>query len=271
MPGGHQPFDRSKAVADLVDGMLVPGLVAALNEASHAASTPDTTIAPMRVAQLARIARENGFDASVRYCDVLRQQGVTLATIYLDLLAPTARKLGEQWCQDQVDFTEVTVGTGVLSALMQHYSDAFLRSAPVLAHRRTALLSALPGDQHTFGALMLAELFKREGWDASAVFVMKRTELDDIVRHRWIDVVGLSVGSVILINDLGSVIRGLRKASQNRELYILVGGSWVNNNPELALRSGADGLAADARQAIHQFSAQKTNKTFVKSELTLAR
>ena len=53
------------------------------------------------------------------------RRGASVETLYLDLLAPTARHLGDLWDADVCDFTEVTVGLGRLQQVLHELSPAF--------------------------------------------------------------------------------------------------------------------------------------------------
>ena len=52
-------------------------------------------------------------------------RGLSVETLYLDLLAPAARLLGEMWDDDHCDFATVTVALGRLQRLLRELSPAF--------------------------------------------------------------------------------------------------------------------------------------------------
>jgi hypothetical protein len=77
------------------------------------------------VPELARLVLSDDAQAAARLVARLRADGVPLETIYLDVLAPAARHLGERWEQDLTDFTDVTIGLWRLQQLMYELSPAF--------------------------------------------------------------------------------------------------------------------------------------------------
>lgn len=197
------------------------------------------------------ILAHDGVVASA-YFEAIRARGVSLEAIYLHLLTPAARRLGELWCADLCDFTDVTVALGRLQQALRELSAAFRSEAEPRQHGRRALLTPAPGEQHTFGLFMVAEFFRRAGWDVWGGLPASSRDLTGIVRAEWFDVVGLSVGCESRLDRLSVAIRTIRRASRNRAIGVMVGGPVFVGHPELATWVGADATAVDARQAAQQ-------------------
>ncbi|MBK1711728.1 cobalamin-dependent protein [Rubrivivax gelatinosus] len=179
----------------------------------------------------------------------LRERGVPVESIYLDLLAPAARQLGQMWEQDLVMFSDVTVALGRLHRIMRGLSPSLGHDhqLPVDGHR--ALLLPAAGEQHTFGLSMVAEFFRQAGWEV--VCELDSRSIDPVrrLRREWFDVVGISVGVEARLDRLREGITTMRRASRNRALAVLVGGPVFAADPERAAEVGADGTANDARDA----------------------
>lgn len=181
--------------------------------------------------------------------DAMRVRGVSVETIYLDLLAPVARHLGELWEQDLCDFTEVTIGLGRLQQVLHETSSAFGQAAQRPTTGRRVLLLPCPGEQHTFGIAMVAEFFHRAGWDVAGGPAQADGDPQDMVRREWFDVVGFSVGSESHLGALSECIRSVRKASRNPNVGIIAGGPAFVANPANAARIPADAVAVSGREA----------------------
>jgi methanogenic corrinoid protein MtbC1 len=188
-------------------------------------------------------------DAVGRCVAELVARGATLEAVCLDLLAPTARFLGQLWEADERDFFEVTVALGRVHRAMREA----VHLAPTPAVEPTpagrALISALPGEQHTLGLAMVAEFFVRDGWSVQLGAPASEEELSSLVRTGWLDVVGFSVASEDRLLTLRRVIATARRLSQNPHLVVIVGGRVFTEHPELAGRVGADGHADTAVDA----------------------
>lgn len=181
--------------------------------------------------------------------DAMRVRGVSVETIYLDLLAPVARHLGELWEQDLCDFTEVTIGLGRLQQVLHETSSAFGQSAQRPTTGRRVLLLPCPGEQHTFGIAMVAEFFHRAGWDVAGGPAQSDCDPEDMVRREWFDVVGFSVGSESHFGALAECIRHVREASRNPNVGIIAGGPAFVANPASASLIPADAVAMTGREA----------------------
>jgi methanogenic corrinoid protein MtbC1 len=180
-----------------------------------------------------------------------RHGGLAVETLYLELLGPSARHLGFMWEEDLCDFSTVTVALGRLQRLMREWSPAFGAEVDHPPHGRRALF-VQPGDeQHSFGLSMVAEFFRRDGWDVLGGVGGAVTDPSAKVRDEWVDIIGFSVGSDSRIPWLKETIRAARAAARNPDLVVLVGGPPFTLRPELADEVDADGTARDGREAPH--------------------
>jgi MerR family transcriptional regulator, light-induced transcriptional regulator len=179
----------------------------------------------------------------------IRRKGMSVEMVYLDLLAPAAKHLGELWLEDLCDFTEVTVGLGRLQHLLQELSPAFGSEVQFAANARRVLLMPAPGDQHTFGLSMVAEFFSRSGWEVATGDITSPTNAVDMARLEWLDVMGFSVGSETRLDWLTDCIRRVRQVSRNKNIGIMVGGPVFAEHPEYVELVGADCTAVDGKDA----------------------
>jgi methanogenic corrinoid protein MtbC1 len=181
--------------------------------------------------------------------DALRERGVSVESLYLDLFGPTARRLGEMWEDDRCDFSTVTVALGRLQRLLRELSPAFGTEVEHPANGRRALFVQPRDEQHSFGLSMVAEFFRREGWDVIGGVGGAVASPETLVRDEWIDVIGFSVGSDARLPWLRDTIAAVRAASRNPALSVLVGGPPLVAHPELAASLGADGTARNGKEA----------------------
>lgn len=189
-------------------------------------------------------------DLPIAACiDSLRDRGMSIEVLYLDLLAPAAKHLGVLWVEDLCDFTDVTIALGRLQHLLQELSPAFGTEVEFPANARRALLVPAPGEQHTFGLSMVAEFFMHAGWEVAGGQGAYRDEAIDMVRREWFDVIGFSVGSEARLDWLTSCITSVRQASRNKEIGVLVGGPIFALYPEFVAVVGADATSKDGKQA----------------------
>jgi len=183
----------------------------------------------------------------------LREVGYTIDAIYLQLLAPSARYLGELWEADTCNFSEVTLCLWRIQTMLYDLSPAFQSDAAQRAAapiERRILIANLPGHQHTLGVSMLSEFFRREGWVTLTIPSPQPREIQDSLSMDWFDVLALSAGTDREIDDLQKTVKAARKTSRNPRLAIMVGGALLLRRPELVSIVGADGTADDADSAL---------------------
>lgn len=178
----------------------------------------------------------------------LRRRGVPVATVYLDLLTPAARELGELWEQDRVDFATVTVSLGRLQRLLRQLSPDFGSEVQHPRHGRRVLLTQPDTEQHMFGLSMVAEFFRRDGWDVLGGVAGVGIDATAWTRRDWFDAVGFSIGSEQGLPWLRDTIAQVRKLSRNRGVVVLVGGPIFSLHPQWAADVGAD-ATTDGRSA----------------------
>jgi len=253
-----QPNDMDMAFPTRVAGPLVLKRArkneCAITEPPIAATTADVPLSerpaddPL-VPEFVRAAIAPDDRVIRELVDRLLSQGVSVQSIYLDLLAPTARALGEMWDKDDCDFVDVTTGVGRLQLVLRDLSQMFVRDRPEEEVAGRVLLACVPGEQHSLGLFMVAEFFVRDGWEVHVGPPLSDEQLLADVRSEWYDIVGFSVSCDSRLDHLKREIRRVRQASKNQNVLILVGGRAFNEHPGLLERIGADGSAANAELA----------------------
>ena len=76
---------------------------------------------------------------------------------------------------------------------MNTASTAFMPSVEAHDPRRSALLIPVPGEQHTFGLVMVAEFFLRAGWEVHSDPLASNEGVSSAVRNRWFAVAGIAL------------------------------------------------------------------------------
>jgi MerR family transcriptional regulator, light-induced transcriptional regulator len=246
---------RDLGLARTVEAEIIPRLMLAHKiDIESAARRParGVVIDPRQVAAFGEIVLQDASEEAKAFVARLRASGASIETVLLDLMAPTARRLGEMWDEDNVDFTVVTIGLCCLQRVLRDVSGMLEEGAPVSQHAHRALLALAPGEQHIFSVLMVDEFFRRAGWDVWTMPAATHGELLDLVRRESFQIVGFSLSSEEWLPNLQSIIAGIRGASRNRAVSIMVGGRIFVENPDLAVEIGADGTAANGRDAVKE-------------------
>lgn len=183
--------------------------------------------------------------------DALVEGGTTAEAVYLDLLTPATRRLGELWEEDGCDFVEVTIALGRMQQILRSLSDQFQREAPQpVGITGRALLAGTSEDQHTLGLLLVAEYFVRDGWQVELGPPITGESVETRVRREWFDLVGLSASCDVSVPAIVATLKRVRERSRNPDIRILVGGAVVERHPQFADEVGGDGSVNALPQAL---------------------
>jgi len=206
--------------------------------------------------QLERLAHASlrSADAVLALIDGWRSDGHDLEDIYIRGIAPCARLLGEWWTSDTADFAQVTIASAHLQRALHRLSQEFC--APGAEHPTglNLLLATEPQSQHTMGAFMLGEFFRRRGWKVQLLAPQDGEEVLGHLRRDWFDAVALSISTERHLHRLRDLLRRLRSDAPNPAMSVLVGGGWVLSHPEAFEALGVDLVGGDARQTVQAFS-----------------
>ncbi len=239
---------RQMKLAQIVSRDIVPRLLHL-----HSITQSHDIIADVRptegeIDELAHIVLGDDLGASAAYVATLRDRGLAMDTLFVELLEPTARHLGEMWDNDECDFIDVTLGVARLQKLLAIFNCT--HDVPAFHQRRQVLMAMTPGDQHYFGVAMVEKFLRAGGWMVQAEHEATAEVIEAAVRGNWFAVAGFTLGSDRRIGVLRDVITAVRASSANPSIGIMVGGPMFNEQPELVAEVGADATAPNAPAAV---------------------
>jgi MerR family transcriptional regulator, light-induced transcriptional regulator len=243
---------RMSQLVQTIEQEIIPRLLMAHRDRAPQSAPPSPSrlgIGIEDVHHFAKLALSDNDTLAIGQVNLFLSRGASIETIFVQLLAPTARYLGELWSEDLCSFADVTVGLCRLQRVLRELSPDFEAEGGAAGSGRRILLLPSPGEQHTFGLLMVAEFFRRERWDVSGGSWAQGSDAPALVAGDWYDVLGFSLGSEIHIKALAEIIREARRASRNRALAVLVGGPLFAQHPGYADEVGADGVTIDGSEA----------------------
>ncbi len=184
--------------------------------------------------------------------NALLAKGVSRESIFLELITPAARQLGEWWEQDHLDFTQVSQGLVHMHQVTRDLGFNSNSAPQTAGDIRRIMLACAPGSQHILGITILADFFRVAGWQVVVEISSHESELLRSVQQEWFDVVGLSVGLVEQLPTLPTLIEHLKTQSRNpHAIYILGGAALLTTQAGgSAEHWGADGVSTDAAEAV---------------------
>ncbi len=248
-----QPRPRQHSAADLarmIESEIIPRLMLA-----HASPEPEATeqapaaLDPEALDAFVAMTLSHEAPALIAYVRALLLNGVPLERVYVDLLGAAARRLGDDWMEDAVSFTDVTIALSRLHQVVRGLAVSFPTRGVEPAGHAACFVTA-PGEQHAFGLSLVEDQFRRAGWRTWLNTAATREDAAQAVALDWFDVLGLSAMADAPVTEVASTIALVRKGSLNPRLFVLVGGRLFGDDPELVATVGADAYAPSASAAL---------------------
>ncbi len=231
---------------------------------------PADALRPADVEALVELLLADDAEGCGAWTDALRAAGIDADRLCDELIAPAARRLGERWDEDRCDFAQVSIGLGRLQALV-HRVGADAACAARTRQTGRVLVATLPGRDHLLGPVIVADAFRRAGWDVSFDPAATGAELLRSVRTLRFDVIGVSVALGRDAPPVRALLQALREASRNRAVTTMAGGPALAQHPAMRTELGVDLVAADAREAVtlaQQALSARVGSTDVRSAVT---
>lgn len=252
--------DEDYDLSLLLENLVIPKLIADRDKADNWLHLPGLSQAPLAMRQpaITETDVEEFTQLSVMgeahelldFVDHCLETGSSVETVYIELLAPAARRLGEYWEEDSEDFVGVTMGLWRIQEILRELALRIPPKSRPGHGQRSALFSMMPGEQHSFGTLMVAECFQRAGWDTDVLIQPTQSELTGKFAKRHYDLIGLTVSRDSSTAALRSMVKTIKAVSCNPHIRVMLGGRVINEQPELVDEYGADGTASDAVAAV---------------------
>lgn len=172
--------------------------------------------------------------------------GVEPADVYLDLLVPALRQVGDGWEAGVLTVADEHRATGVAQRLVGRLGPRFARRG---RKRGTVVLGVPAGDPHALPSAILADLLRGVGFDALDIGADAPAESFVDTARQANRLVALMIGPTTgAASQVRRTVRAIRAAGI--AVPVLVGGAAVRDEDD-ARRLGADGWSGrDGRAAV---------------------
>lgn len=185
-------------------------------------------------------------EAAAQMVMQIRREGASLEAVYLSFLAEAARTLGLWWEDDRISFVAVTIATGRIYAIMRALREGL---GPMLVtHDQSVCFASVPGETHTLGVRMAADLFRKKGWDVSLHVGLDHDDLVASLSASAPAVIGLSAGHASSSLALARLILALRVTVPRAAL--MVSGQILEDSEEIVALMDPDLIVHNVPEAI---------------------
>jgi MerR family transcriptional regulator, light-induced transcriptional regulator len=243
---------RSRQLAHEIETRFLPRILEenALSLSLTRRRGKKAVAAPASIEEWAQLAVEDDLPSLAEHFRSALAGESDLPTLFLDILAPAARLLGQWGEEGRISFEVVDRAVRSFEDVVSKFQHDPLPNATRGWRSGSILLSASPGDLHSFGLRMVEELFRRDGWSLTTLPAPCLKDILCEVGRNHFHVLGLSIGGVEAAAAAPALIGAVRAATLNPDLFIVVGGPAVVAGTIGPETMDADYLAIDGASAI---------------------
>lgn len=185
--------------------------------------------------------------ASRLIMDAVRK-GMSIRTVYLEVLLPVQREVGRMWHINELSVAEEHFATSTTRAVMAQ----LMAEAPVAASNQCViLLAAVEGNTHDLGVRAVADFFEIAGW--RVIELGANVPASDLVRAAIdysVDIVAISAAMPSQIGTIEATIAMLRAQLGESCPPVIVGGAAFCSCEEVWQKVGAAAFTNDIDEAI---------------------
>ena len=241
------------SLRSLIESQIIPRLLEA-HPRIGAANAQNFNLAyqPLdaEIAAFAEMCVSRESEDVLEFIEKLLLDHVDSTSIFLNLIAPAARHLGQMWESERADFTQVTMGLLRMHQITHRIGYEYQSGPQKAGPAKRVMLASAPGSQHILGLAMVSEFFRKDGWQVVVEVASTPAALHNAARNEWFDLIGLSVGVTEQLEGLPALISDLKKQSRNPDTPILLGGPAFFASEVSANSLGADGISTNALEGV---------------------
>jgi len=240
-------------ISSVIETQIIPRLLQAHpSGASRLAQETHQTIRipESDVVEFANLCLLNDAILANSFADQLVRDGLSHETIFMQLITPAARYLGVAWETDTADFVQVTNGLMRMHEITHRIGFEYQAGPRKPGPRNRIMLACAPGSQHILGLTIVSEFFNKEGWQTVVEISSSAEGLIHAAANEWFDVIGISVAIESQLDGLETLVAGIRNASQNAKVAILLGGPIFTLRHFNATEFGACEICTDPKVAV---------------------
>lgn len=247
------PAECQSSILSIIESEIIPRLLKAERvDSSHLSLVPPSRAMPSEkeIETFVTLCISQDPHVAQAFVNRLLAEGLNTEHIFLQLITPAARYLGTQWETDRMDFSQVTHGLVRLHAIAHEIGFAYQDGPLIKGEIKRVMIASAPGSEHLLGPTIVAEFFRKEGWQVVVEISPSAHELVQAVGNEWFDTVGLSVSIEQQLTDLSTLVAQIKRFSRNPRVAVLLGGPIFTIRDLQAADFGAGGICTNAKEAV---------------------
>lgn len=185
----------------------------------------------------------------VRLAADMREAGISKTAI-ADLYVPVAaRRMGNAWCEDEMSFADVTIGTARLQSMLRDLGGVWSGDRDTVSDAPTVLMIVAADEYHTLGALVATGQMRRAGMSVRLSIGNMQSGILDLVETFDFDAIMISGSHGEKLKSLRKLIVNVRHALP-KPTPIVLGGVVLELANDVKTITGADHVTDDPQEAL---------------------
>lgn len=182
---------------------------------------------------------------SWRVVEAAQTSGMSIRDVYLEMIIPAMRKVGEEWAQGNISIAQEHAASQVTVRLVSRLSAMIARRG---VSKGTIVLGTPAGEMHTLPVMIASDLIRSEGFEVLDLGsdLPPDAFADTAAAQSRLVAVGVSVTAAGQSDQVSETIAQLRKRV---DVPVFVGGSAIDGD-EHAKLLGADFGARNAQDVL---------------------
>lgn len=167
---------------------------------------------------------------------------------YLGVIQPAMYEIGVGWEMGNLTVAQEHLASAIIARIMSSlYQNHVLSNEQP---QRKAVVTAAPNEFHETGAHIIADFLEMHGWDVYYLGAnIPVQDLRKLLLEKRPFLLAVSVTMPYNLAGVSEIVKAAREKPMNN-IKIMVGGISFNLEPRLFEKVGADGWAANARDAV---------------------
>ncbi|MEM7470446.1 MAG: cobalamin B12-binding domain-containing protein [Pseudomonadota bacterium] len=201
------------------------------------------------VAELEAAVSSRDPSAPATVVEKMRIAHITDIEIADTYIPEVARRLGEAWCSDTMNFATVTIGSARLQGVLRGLGpDWCAEDQHINPTAPRCMVIVPPNAQHTLGATILSGQLRRAGISVSLEIGKDPAILRQKCERARYDAFLISASERENLSDIKTIVQALR--STGRKTPVIVGGNVLAVKDDVLAKTGADLATSDLETAI---------------------
>ncbi|SEW43665.1 Methanogenic corrinoid protein MtbC1 [Cognatiyoonia koreensis] len=179
-----------------------------------------------------------------------QMSGVSPEQLCEHFIPIVARELGAGWCEDALSFADVTIGTARLQSMLRDLQRVSFESRTPEPNASTVLLVVPENTHHTLGAMVLSGQLRRNGLSVRLMLGATPDDVKYACDNSAFDAVFVSAVRGESLETLRRMVESVRSSTSASTIPVVVGGTLLELQPDIAALTGADYVTSIAEEAI---------------------